>query len=132
MLKKINRFAWISTLIDIANKPDKIQVFRQNWSCDDVIYPQSRPLGSFNLDEWQKLAIIYMCQIRTIIPNINRYKDLVEWLSSFNLVLLAIKKKSFTYMLAKSDATVNSIEYQEMILFQITINNNSVSVDTLL
>lgn len=35
-------------------------------------------------------------------------------------------------MLAKSDATVNSIEYQEMILFQITINNNSVSVDTLL
>lgn len=98
MFRRIKRFAWTSTLIDIENKPDKIQVFRQNWSCDDVIYPQSRPLGSFNLYEWQKLPAIYICQTRTIIPNINRYKDLVEWLSSFNLVLLAIiKKKSFRY-----------------------------------
>lgn len=49
MFRKMDRFAWISTLIDIENKPDKIQLM---WSCDDVIYPQSRPLGSFNLDEW--------------------------------------------------------------------------------
>lgn len=47
-VQKNNRFAWISTLIDIENKPDKILLM---WSCDDVIYPQSRPLGSFNLDE---------------------------------------------------------------------------------
>lgn len=32
-------------------------------------------------------------------------------------------------MLAKSDATLNSIEYEELILFQITINK-SRSVDT--
>lgn len=134
MFRRIKRFAWTSTLIDIENKPDKIQVFRQNWSCDDVIYPQSRPLGSFNLYEWQKLPAIYICQMRTIIPNINRYKDLVEWLSSFNLVLLAIikKKASGIIILAKSDATLYSIVYQEMIIFQITKNNNSVSVDTLL
>lgn len=49
MFRKMDRFAWISTLIDIENKPDKIQLM---WSCDDVIYPQSRPVGSFNLDEW--------------------------------------------------------------------------------
>lgn len=48
-VQKNNRFAWISTLIDIENKPDKILLM---WSCDDVIYPQSRLLGSFNLDEW--------------------------------------------------------------------------------
>lgn len=60
--------------------------------------------------------------------DINRDKDLVELLSSFNLVSFAIKK-SFTYMLAKSDATLNSIEYEELILFQITINK-SLSVDT--
>lgn len=36
-VQKNNRFAWISTLIDIENKPDKIQLM---WSCDDVIYPQ--------------------------------------------------------------------------------------------
>lgn len=47
-VQKNNSFAWISTLIDIENKPDKILLM---WSCDDVIYPQSRPLGSFNLDE---------------------------------------------------------------------------------
>lgn len=49
MFRKMDRFAWISTLIDIENKPDKIQLM---WSCDDVIYSQSRPVGSFNLDEW--------------------------------------------------------------------------------
>lgn len=32
-------------------------------------------------------------------------------------------------MLAKSDASLNSIEYEELILFQITINK-SLSVDT--
>lgn len=65
--------------------------------------------------------------------SIDRYKDLVEWLSSFNLVLLAIikKKASGIIILAKSDATLYSIVYQEMIIFQIT-KNNSVSVDTLL
>lgn len=130
MFRRIKRFVWTSTLIDIENKPDKIQVFRQNWSCDDVIYPQSRPLGSFNLYEWQKLPAIYICQMRTIIPNINRYKDLVEWI--WFCLLLLKKKASGIIILAKSDATLYSIVYQEMIIFQITKNNNSVSVDTLL
>lgn len=134
MFRRIKRFAWTSTLIDIENKPDKIQVFRQNWSCDDVIYPQSRPLGSFNLYEWQKLPAIYICQTRTIIPNINRYKDLVEWLSSFNLVLLAIiKKTSFRYNYTR-EIRCYFIQYciSRNDIIPITKNNNSVSVDNLL
>lgn len=65
-----------------------------------------------------------MCQIRTSIETKTLLNDcrLLIW---FRLLL----KKSFTYMLAKSDATLNSIEYEELILFQITINK-SRSVDT--